>query len=125
MALVDDIFSSIPGPLISQFGVNATYIKASQNETYNPLTGTVSGATTEIAIKMTISKIARSGPVSGMDKTMAEVLVPASLLGDYIPQSRDAIRFNVDGKPVVARVIPKETYRGDRPILHSLNLEIS
>lgn len=125
MGLVDDIFSSIPTPLISQFGVDATYVKASQNETYNPMTGKVSGSPTEISIKMSISKIVKSGPENSVDKTMVEVLIPASFLGDYIPQSRDSVKFGFNGVLTSARVIPKESYRGDRPILHSVNLEIS
>jgi hypothetical protein len=125
MALVDRIFGSTPTRLVSQFGISATYIKASQSETYDPMTGTVSGLATEIAIKMTVSKIVRTGPASGMDKTMVEVLIPASYLGNYIPQSRDAVRFSFDGVQVVARVIPRESYRGDSPILHSVNLEVS
>lgn len=120
MALVDDIFSSIPGPLITQFGINATYIKANSNPTYNPTTGTVSGAATEISIKIVISEL-RPEEMQGLyQQTDVKIVFAADALSGYYPQTTDSIRYVQNGVNRTAKIIGMYSYRGDNPIMHSV-----
>lgn len=118
MALVDSIFSSIPGPLIEQFGISATYIKASSNVSYNPQTGTVLGNSTEIPIKAVIAYL-KAKEIEGMyQHGDMKILIPASYLSEYYPQITDSIRYLQGGTTRTARIIDPISYRGDNPILH-------
>lgn len=118
MALVDTIFSSIPSPLISQFGVDATYIKASSNPTYDPATGTVSGATTEIPIKIVIAEL-KPEELQGLYQiTDVKIIFAAAALGDYYPQNSDSIRYSQSGVAKTVKVLPMKSYRGDNAIMH-------
>lgn len=125
MSLVDDIFSSIPAPLINQFGVDATYIKANANPTYNPTTGTVSGASTEIAVKVVISEL-KPDEVQGLyQQTDVKILIAASALSGYFPQTTDSIRYLQNGVSRTAKIIGMFSYRGDNAIMHSVVARVS
>lgn len=120
MSLVDDIFSSIPAPLIDQFGVNATYIKASQNQTYNPETGKVSGATTEIAMKVVISELKNKERESIGNGSYVKIIFSASALSTYYPRTTDSIRYSEGAVSRTAKIVEVVPYRGDNPIMHSV-----
>jgi len=120
MALVDDIFSSIPGPLITQFGIDATYIKANLNPTYNPTTGTVSGAATEISIKIVISELKPEEMQGLYQRTDVKIIFAADALSGYYPQTTDSIRYVQNGVNRTAKIIGMYSYRGDNPIMHSV-----
>jgi hypothetical protein len=124
MSLVDSIFSSIPGPLISQFGINATYVKTSQNQTYNPTTGTVLGATTEIAVKIVIADL-KPEEKSDAQHSMIKIIISASSLGSYYPRVSDSIKYAQDGRTRVAEIVSISNYRGDNPIMHSVVARLS
>lgn len=134
MALTDGIFSSIPGPLISQFGINATYVKASQNETYNPNTGTVSGNAVEVPVKIVITDL-RPEEMNGTmlqgnspnlyQQSTVKILIAASSLGSYYPRITDSIKYSQDGKTRTAKIIMINSYRGDSPIMHSVIARLS
>lgn len=125
MSLVDDIFSSIPSPLIDQFGIDATYVKASTNQTYNPTTGTVSGATTEIAIKIVISQL-KPDEVEGLyQQTDVKIIFAADALSGYYPQTTDSIRYAQNGVNRTAKIVGMYSYRGDSPIMHSVVARLS
>lgn len=124
MALVDGIFSSIPGPLISQFGINATYVKKSENETYNPNTGVVSGGSTEIAVKIIITQLTPEQRDS-MQQSMVKILIAASSLGSYYPRITDSIKYLQDGRTRAAEITYIDDYRGDSPIMHIVTARLS
>lgn len=125
MSLVDDIFSSIPAPLINQFGIDATYIKANANPTYNPTTGTVSGASTEIAVKVVISEL-KPDEVQGLyQQTDVKIIIAASALSGYFPQTTDSIRYLQNGVSRTAKIIGMFSYRGDNAIMHSVVARVS
>lgn len=125
MSLVDDIFSSIPAPLINQFGSDATYIKASQNQTYDPTTGTVSGYSVEIPVKIGISKL-KPDEVQGLyQKTDVKILIAADSLSGYFPQTTDSIRYSQNGVNRTAKIIGMFSYRGDNAIMHSVVARVS
>lgn len=124
MALIDGIFSSIPGPLISQFGIDATYVKASQNQTYNPNTGKVSGSSVEIAIKIVITEL-RPEEMGGMQDSMVKILIAGSSLGSYYPRITDSVKYQQDGRTRTAEIVKISDYRGDTPIMHSVVARLS
>ncbi len=49
MALIDDTFGAIPAQILADWGQDITYIKTSTPRTYDPTTGTVSGADTNVS----------------------------------------------------------------------------
>jgi hypothetical protein len=134
MALTDGIFSSIPGPLISQFGIDATYVKASQNETYNPNTGVVSGSTTEVLVKILITEL-KPEEMNGSffqqnspnlyQQSTVKILIAASSLGGYYPRITDSIKYSQDGIVRTAKIVSINNYRGDSPIMHSVIARLS
>jgi hypothetical protein len=124
MSLVDNIFSSIPGPLIGRFGIDATYIKASQNQTYNPNTGIVSGSSAEIAVKVVITELTPKEKES-MQESAIRILISASSLGSYYPRITDSIKYLQDGKTRTAEIMKIDSYRGDSPIMHSVVAKLS
>jgi hypothetical protein len=125
MSLVDDIFSSIPGPLITQFGINATYIKASASSAYDPTTGTVSGTATEIAVKIVISEL-KPEEVQGLyQQTDVKIIFAADALSGYYPQTTDSIRYVQNSVNRTAKIIGMYSYRGDSPIMHSVVARLS
>lgn len=134
MALTDGIFSSIPGPLISQFGINATYVKASQNETYNPNTGTVSGSSVEVPVKIVIAdlkpeemngSIFQQNSPNLYQQSTVKIMIAASSLGSYYPRVTDSIKYSQDGKTRTAKIVAINSYRGDSPIMHSVIARLS
>jgi hypothetical protein len=125
MSLVDDIFSSIPAPLINQFGIDATYIRANASPTYNPVTGTVSGAATEIAVKIVISELKPEEMQGLYQQTDVKIIIAASALSGYFPQTTDSIRYLQNGVTRIAKIIGMFSYRGDNAIMHSVVARLS
>lgn len=118
MSLVDKVFGGIPGPLIAQWGISATYIKQSPNQQYDPQTGTVLGANQEIPVKIVPTQL-RPEEVQGLYQiTDVKILIAASSLGDYYPQTTDSIRYLQNGVQRTAKIIGMMSYRGDFSILH-------
>jgi len=125
MALVDDIFSSIPGPLISQFGISAVYIKASANQSYDPESGTVLGISTEIPVKIVVSALKPEEMQGLYQQTDVRIIISADSLSGYYPQTTDSIRYTQNGVARTARIIGMESYRGDNAIMHSVVARLS
>ena len=125
MSLVDDIFSSIPAPLIDQFGIAATYIKTSQHQTYDPTTGTVLGINTEIPVKIIISELKPEEMQGLYQQTDVKILIAASALSGYFPQTTDSIRYLQNGATRTAKIIGMFSYRGDSAIMHSVVARLS
>jgi hypothetical protein len=120
MALVDEIFSSIPGPLIEQFGISATYLKASKNQSYNPETGAILGGFTEIPIKVVVAYL-KAKEIEGLYQMGdVKILIAPSGLSDYYPQTTDSIRYMQGGVKRTAKIIDPIAYRGDNPILFTV-----
>jgi len=126
MSLVDDIFSSIPAPLINQFGIDATYIKLSQNQTYNPETGVVSGYSQEISVKI-FPYTPGGDDLAGVkfEQTGVKILLSTQELGSYYPQKGDSIRYQETGVSRTAIIAGVESSRGDNPILHMIVARLS
>lgn len=130
MSLVDQIFSAIPGPLISQFGISATYVK-SQEQEYDPMTGTFKGPidyatgrptllNEEIAIKIVPTELTPKEIKEGYQRTDVAILISADSLDGYYPQITDSIKYSQDGKERTARIVDIISYRGDLSIMHKV-----
>lgn len=125
MSLVDDIFGSLPGPLIDQWGIDIIYIKASQSQTYDPATGTVAGASSEIAAKALPAKLTAKEREGFYQQRMIKFIIPAVYLGSYYPQATDSIRYTEAGVGRTARIVDQDQYRGDSPIMHIVLAKVS
>jgi hypothetical protein len=125
MSLVDDIFSSIPAPLISQFGINATYIKVAGQSVYVPETGTVSNPLIEIPLKIVISELKPEEMQGLYQQTDVKIIFAADALSGYYPQTTDSIRYLQNGVNRTAKIIGMYSYRGDNPIMHSVVARLS
>jgi hypothetical protein len=134
MSLVDQIFSSIPGPLISQFGISATYVK-SQEQEYDPLTGTFRGPidyatgqpillNEEIEIKIVPTELNPSEARGNYQEGDGVFLIAASSLGTYYPRITDLIKYFQDGIERTARIVDIVSYRGDAAIMHKVILRV-
>jgi|688.fasta_scaffold12761_8 hypothetical protein len=118
MSLADRVFGKIPGPLIAQWGISGTYIKSSQNQQYDPYTGTVMGCDSEVPIKLLPTQL-RPEEVQGLyQMTDVKILISASSLGEYYPRTTDSVRYLQDGAQRTAKIVGIMSYRGDNPILH-------
>lgn len=120
MSLVDDIFSSIPAPLITQFGIDATYLKSSGQAIYTPETGAVSNPIVEIPIKVVISELKPEEMQGLYQQTDVKIIIAASALSGYFPQTTDSIRYLQNGVSRTAKIVGMFSYRGDNAIMHSV-----
>jgi hypothetical protein len=125
MSLVDQVFSGIPGPLIRQWGISATYVKASANQQYDPQTGTVLGCEQRIPVKIVIASLRPEEVLNAYQATDVKILISADSLGDYYPQITDSVEYLQRGKKRVAKIIGMMSYRGDGPILHVVIARLS
>ena len=124
MAAIDDIFKSIPTQVLSQFGQNITYIKTTTPRTYNPTTGAVTGSDTNVTVKGIISVVNSSQEEGVYQGTSVKVLIGAEELGDYYPTQADRIQYTQAGSTVEGKIISVRTYRGDKPVYHSLSVKV-
>ena len=124
MAAIDDIFKSIPTQILSQFGQNITYIKTTTPRTYNPTTGAVTGSDTNVTVKGIISVVNSSQEEGVYQGTSVKVLIGAEELGDYYPTQADRIQYTQAGSTVEGKIISVRTYRGDKPVYHSLSVKV-
>lgn len=120
MSLIDDVFGSIPRPIIDSWGTEITYIKAPELQAYDPTTGTVSGTGTEIPARALIMQIEGEEKEGFYQKGMVKFIIPASYLGDYYPAISDSISYEQAGVTLTAKIVKPTPYRGDFPIMHSV-----
>lgn len=125
MSLVDEIFGSIPTPLIDQWGVDIVYIKTSENQSYDPISGTTLGVSVEIPARALISfprpKDELRAEFDGFyQQGDLRFIIPASYLLGYYPKITDSIRYVEAGASRIAKIIRIRSYRGDNPIMHAV-----
>ena len=119
MSFVDNTFKNLPAQLLSQFGINVTYIKTATSQTYNTTTGEVSGSDTNISMKALISGVAGSVYEGTSQTNDLKIIFGNQELGTYYPKVKDRIQYTEDGVNKVARIISINTSRGNNPILHT------
>ena len=120
MSLIDTTFAPIPGPLLSDWGSNITYIKSAETETYNPTTGQVYGAETSVTVRAIITQVNPEEFDSTYQTTDLKLIIGNTELGAYIPSIRDRIEYTENSTTKTARIINTKTIRGDSPIYHTL-----
>jgi hypothetical protein len=120
MSLIDTTFAPIPGPLLTDWGSDITYIKAATTETYNPTTGLVSGAETSVTVRAIITQVNPEEFDSTYQTTDLKLIIGNTELGAYTPSIRDRIEYTDNSTTKTARIINVKTVRGDSPIYHTL-----
>ena len=120
MGLIDTTFAPIPTSLLADWGQNITYIKTSTPRTYDPTTGSVSGADTTVTVKAVITRVSPREFEGLYQTTDLKVIIGTSELGTYYPTEADRIQYQQAGETREAKIIAITTYRGDNPVYHSL-----
>ena len=98
MALIDEIFGSIPEALLTDWGRDITYIKTTTPRTYDPTTGTVTGADTNVTVRAFISSVNVSESEGLYQTTDLKVIFGNKELGDYYPTQADRIQYTQAGR---------------------------
>jgi hypothetical protein len=120
MSLIDSTFAGIPAPLMAVWGQNITYIKTNPARSYNPTTGAVTGADTNVTVKAIVSPVNVREYEGLYQATDIKVLIGTAELGTYYPSEQDRIQYLQDGITREAKVISVRSYRGDNPVLHTI-----
>jgi hypothetical protein len=120
MSQIDTVFQSIPAPLLKDWGQTITYIKTSTPRTYNPTTGVVTGADTNVTVKGVITRVNPRESEGLYQTTDLKVIIGTAELGTYYPTEADRIQYLQAGVTREAKIIAITSYRGDNPVLHTL-----
>ena len=120
MAKIDDVFGNVPASILSTWGQTLTFVKTTTPRTYNPTTGAVTGADTNVSVKGVITQINSSEDDGLYQTTDLKVVIGANELGDYYPTEADRIQYPQAGATREAKIIRIQTARGDKPIFHTL-----
>lgn len=120
MGLIDSTFKPVPTALLADWGQTMTYIKTTTPRTYNPTTGAVTGDDTTVSLKGLISRITSRESEGLYQATDVKIIIGASELDGYYPTEADRIQYTQDGVTREAKVINVTTYRGDKPVMHTL-----
>ena len=120
MAKIDDVFGKVPASILSNWGQTLTFVKTTTPRTYNPTTGAVTGADTNVSVKGVITQINSSEDDGLYQTTDLKVVIGANELGDYYPTEADRIQYPQAGSTKEGKIINIQTARGDKPIFHTL-----
>jgi hypothetical protein len=120
MSQIDTVFQSIPAPLLKDWGQTITYIKTSTPRTYDPTTGNVTGADTNVTVKGVITRVNPRESEGLYQTTDLKVIIGTAELGTYYPTEADRIQYDQAGVTREAKIIAITSYRGDNPVLHTL-----
>jgi hypothetical protein len=120
MGLIDDTFAPIPTSLLADWGQNITYIKTTTPRTYDPTTGNVTGADTNVTVKGVILRLNPRESEGLYQATDVKVIIGSSELGTYYPTEADRIQYTQAGVTREAKIVAITSYRGDNPVMHSL-----
>ena len=120
MGLIDTTFAPIPTSVLNDWGQTITYIKTTTPRTYNPTTGAVTGADTNVPVKAVITRVNPRESEGLYQSTDLKVIIGTAELGAYYPTEADRIQYTQDGVTREAKIVNITTYRGDNPVYHSL-----
>ena len=120
MSKIDDVFGNVPASILSSWGQTLTFVKTTTPRTYNPTTGAVTGADTNVSVKGVITQINSSEDDGLYQTTDLKVVIGANELGDYYPTEADRIQYPQAGSTKEGKIINIQTARGDKPIFHTL-----
>ena len=120
MAKIDDVFGSLPASILNTWGQTLTFVKSTTPKTYNPTTGGVTGADTDVSVKGVILEINSNENKGLYQTTDLKIVIGASELGDYYPTEADRVQYPQAGATREAKIINIKTARGDKPVFHTL-----
>jgi len=120
MGLIDTTFAPLPTAILADWGQNITYIKTTTPRTYDPTTGSVTGADTNVTVKGVILRLTPRESEGLYQSTDVEVIIGSSELGTYYPTEADRIQYTQAGVTREAKIIAITSYRGDNPVMHTL-----
>lgn len=120
MSQVDTVFNALPGPLLQQWGQDVTYIKFSATDTYVPSRGEVLNTSTRTTVRVLVTQLKPEEFDSTYQTTDVKMLLGNTELGTYTPSVRDQIEYVDNGITHTGRIINVKTYKGERPIMHTL-----
>jgi len=120
MGRIDTTFGPVPDQILADWGQDITYIKTATPRTYNPTTGAVTGADTQVTVKGIISRLTPRESEGLYQTTDVKILIGTSELGDYYPTEADRVQYPQAGATREAKIINVLTYRGDNPVYHTL-----
>ena len=117
MSRVDTVFGPIPGPMIQEWGLDATFVASGGSGTYDPTTGDITDSSTRTPVKVVITKINPEEYQGLYQATDVKIFIdPAQIANHYITTA-DSFEYQQDGTTVHAKVINPVTFRGDNPVL--------
>jgi hypothetical protein len=120
MGLIDTTFAPLPTAILADWGQDITYIKTTTPRTYDPTTGSVNGADTNVTVKGVILRLTPRESEGLYQSTDVKVIIGSSELGTYYPTEADRIQYTQAGVTREAKIINITTYRGDNPVMHTL-----
>lgn len=120
MGLIDDTFAPVPKRIMDDWGQDITYIKTTTPRTYDPSNGSVSGADTNVTVRGIISRLTPRESEGLYQSTDVKILIGTEELGDYYPTEADRVQYPQAGATREAKIINVLTYRGDKPVYHTL-----
>ena len=120
MGLIDTTFAPLPTAILADWGQDITYIKTTTPRTYDPTTGTVTGADTNVTVKGVILRLNPRESEGLYQATDVKVIIGSSELGTYYPTEADRIQYTQAGATREAKIINITSYRGDNPVMHTL-----
>jgi len=120
MGLIDTTFAPLPTAILADWGQDITYIKTTTPRTYDPTTGTVTGADTNVTVKGVILRLTPRESEGLYQSTDVKVIIGSSELGTYYPTEADRIQYTQAGVTREAKIIAITSYRGDNPVMHTL-----
>jgi len=120
MGLIDTTFAPLPTAILADWGQNITYIKTTTPRTYDPTTGSVTGADTNVTVKGVILRLTPRESEGLYQSTDVKVIIGSSELGTYYPTEADRIQYTQAGVTREAKIVGITSYRGDNPVMHTL-----
>jgi hypothetical protein len=120
MGLIDTTFAPLPTSILADWGQDLTYIKTTTPRTYNPTTGAVTGADTNVTVKGVILRLTPAESEGLYQTTDLKIIIGSAELGSYYPTEADRVQYLQDGATREAKIISITTYRGDNPVMHTL-----
>jgi len=120
MGLIDTTFKPLPTAILADWGQNITYIKTTTPRTYNPTTGAVTGDDTTVTVKGVITRLSLRESEGLYQSTDLKVIIGAEELDTYYPTEADRIQYSQAGATREAKIINVTSYRGEKPVMHTL-----
>ena len=120
MGLIDDTFAPIPTSLLADWGQDIMYIKTTTPRTYDPTTGNVTGADTNVTVRAVITRVTPRESEGLYQATDVKFIFGSNELGTYYPTEADRIQYTQAGVTREAKIVAITSYRGDNPVMHSL-----